>query len=323
MLVLTTLLSGCHLFGNSSSPMDGISAQVRVINAPQGLYGTVIWYQDNFVVEYYANRSDPWFTGRLWSLQKDGTDLKELPIPLLDGCERGKVSDPLLLLNGSLAYINDCLLPDKHVPQLSMHSYDFASKQTTPLLGYILPFVQSPSGGYSFRPDMTYGITSDGNGVTLEEQMYWLRPDGAEKIDLGFPQAWGGEFRPDGEMIAFLAAPEQGRSGVARLDSVYNLYLMDAEGQNVRPLVKHLRHPAGPAWSPDGQWIAFRSERTGIPFQEGIWLVHVDTGETKLLVRGSFGKPSWSPNGEEIVAVRYSNDPYAETSVLTLIKVAR
>lgn len=204
-----------------------------------------------------------------------------------------------------------------------MHSYDFASKQTTPLLGYILPFVQPPSGGYSFRPDMTYGITSDGNGVTLEEQMYWLRPDGVEKIDLGFPQAWGGKFRPDGEMIAFLAAPEQGRSGVARLDSVYNLYLMDAEGQNVRPLVKHLRYPEGLAWSPDGQWIAFRSKRTDIPFQDGIWLVHVDTGETKLLVRGSFGNPSWSPNGEEILAVRYSNDPYAETNALTLIKVAR
>ena len=63
----------------------------------------------------------------------------------------------------------------------------------------------------------------------------------------------GPEWSPDGRQIAFFSDRE----------GVFNLYVMDADGSNVRPLVAPEHRMPGvadwkPAWSPDGQWIAFQ-----------------------------------------------------------------
>jgi Tol biopolymer transport system component len=79
-------------------------------------------------------------------------------------------------------------------------------------------------------------------------------------------------------------------------------------------------HDSQPAFSPDGERIAFRSERDG----GGIFLMSA-TGEsvTRLLDSGFF--PSWSPDGSEIVVSSTSfdtpTDVGAVTTRLTVVNV--
>ena len=75
---------------------------------------------------------------------------------------------------------------------------------------------------------------------------------------------------------------------------------------------------AQPAFSPDGERIAFRSGRDG----GGIFIMSV-TGEsvTRLLDSGYF--PSWSPDGNEVVVCTTDFDtPTDISSVTTLLKIA-
>ena len=50
-----------------------------------------------------------------------------------------------------------------------------------------------------------------------------------------------------------------------------------------------------PAWSPDGRWLAFRSDRVG---SRGLYVVGVDGRGLRRLGDGS--SPDWSPDGERI-----------------------
>src|SRR5262249_17535046 len=161
--------------------------------------------------------------------------------------------------------------------QLYMMAYDTHTQEGTPLLKYALPSVLVGTGGYSWNPAMTRGITSDGNGRGLTEQLYWIAPDHWDKLNVGFPQAFSPAWSPGGRQIAFFGAPEQGLTGVARSDAVFNLYLMKPDGTNIDPLVQDFYHVASLAWSPDSRWIVFPATFGTLFKEEGLWLIEVGT----------------------------------------------
>src|SRR5205823_13412040 len=77
----------------------------------------------------------------------------------------------------------------------------------------------------------------------------------------------------------------------------WDIYLQRVGGRNPTNLTKD--SPADdtqPAFSPDGERIAFRSERNG----GGIYVMGA-TGESVTRVSDFGYTPSWSPNGEEIL----------------------
>ena len=57
----------------------------------------------------------------------------------------------------------------------------------------------------------------------------------------------------------------------------------------------------GPAISPDGRMIAFRSERGQTP---GIWIKQLDRGDAVRLTSGADGAARFSPDGTRILAIR-------------------
>ena len=78
------------------------------------------------------------------------------------------------------------------------------------------------------------------------------------------------------------------------------LWLIDIASGAARQLTYGTHRNTGPAWSPDGQRIAFVSDRSG---KQQIYLLPVDGGEAQQftdLAQGVNSQPQWSPDGTEI-----------------------
>jgi TolB protein len=80
----------------------------------------------------------------------------------------------------------------------------------------------------------------------------------------------------------------------------YQLIVADADGANARVILESHLPVMSPAWSPDGQWLAYVSFENK---RSSIYVQQVSTG-TRRLVSGRVGingAPAWSPDGHKLV----------------------
>lgn len=89
-------------------------------------------------------------------------------------------------------------------------------------------------------------------------------------------------------------------------DLLGDLYLLDASGGQAKPVTQGMAFDTQPTYSPDGEWIAFVSDRSGA---ENLWLMRADGSEPRQV---SFGdddtvlvSPAWSPDGKSIYVSRF------------------
>src|SRR5262249_43390411 len=147
-------------------------------------------------------------------------------------------------------------------------------------------------------------------------------PDHWDKLNVGFPQAFSAAWSPDGRQIAFFGAPEQGLTGVARSDAVFNLYLMKPDGTNIDPLVQDFYHVASLAWSPDSRWIVFPATFGTLFKEEGLWLIEVGTGKRRLIAPGQFAAPVWSPDGKKLAVIQYYGEYPNQRQQIAIVEIA-
>lgn len=96
----------------------------------------------------------------------------------------------------------------------------------------------------------------------------------------------------------------------ARDDSenpTYQIFTMNADGSNVRQLTDDEFFCVSPAWSSDGQRIAFASNRQATVGSTTLWVMDTDGDNLQPLVlhpqtgRAMFGNhPAWSPDGTKL-----------------------
>jgi Tol biopolymer transport system component len=109
-------------------------------------------------------------------------------------------------------------------------------------------------------------------------------------------------WSPDGKRIAFVRLVRD----VPSYADAHELYVMSAEGRNLRRLTRNSTFDDHPAWSPDGKWIAFARQSPASPVlgdvSFDIWVMRADGSGAKRLTRGRDDEvePAWSPDGKEI-----------------------
>jgi len=136
----------------------------------------------------------------------------------------------------------------------------------------------------------------------------------AEKRPIGFDdmhafKAVGSPvLSPDGSMIAYTV----GYYSSEQKQQFSDIYLMAADGGQVRRLTSHPAVESGISWSPGGKEIAFSAVREGKKSQ--IYVISVGGGEAVKLtdLESGASSPSWSPDGKWIAFYSSLGQKYGE-----------
>ena len=121
-----------------------------------------------------------------------------------------------------------------------------------------------------------------------------MQPDGSGIVKLNAPDgAADASWSPNGHQLAFEADPNG--------DGNLEIFVMNADGTNLRQLTDSPGWDFWPDWFPNGQQIAFTSLRSGVP---NIYVMNVDGSDQHALTNGAeLGcfEPDVSPNGKDVI----------------------
>ncbi|MEO9323030.1 protein kinase [Nocardioides sp. C4-1] len=155
--------------------------------------------------------------------------------------------------------------------------------------------VVSPQGGNRrVITDITVGsardaaIAPDGRLVAYTNNtggIYVVAPDGSGRREAFGDDAFELDFSPDGQRLVFRRSSDQ------------SLWVVGVDGSGLRKLPTALRGdkiPSFPAWSPDGDLIAFSD------FRGTVYTIGADGSDQRIAARNST-YPSWSSDGGLVV----------------------
>ena len=155
---------------------------------------------------------------------------------------------------------------------------------------------------------------SSGDEVDEDEnrhELYVMDADGGDAEQLTKNEALDSDpsWSPDGKRLAFVRADYWGTDQVET-----SLRVIDANGSGDETLLqeKPLVFISSPAWSPDGERIAFsRASFAGERLELTLHVMRSD-GSGLMEVAEQAGQPAWSPDGKRIAFVSLA-DRHGET----------
>jgi tricorn protease len=177
---------------------------------------------------------------------------------------------------------------------MNLFSYDLGSKQTKKLTDYKEYDIKWPSLG----PD---AIVYENGGVLYE---FNLASGKTRHLPI-VVRAEDVETRPEFKSVAqsigsYSLSPSAAR---ALVEARGNIFTVPAEHGSIRTLTTNHSgvHELNPAWSPDGKWIAYLSDKTG----EFELYTRPQMGgeETRVTTDGGVYRygPVWSPDGKKLL----------------------
>jgi tricorn protease len=177
---------------------------------------------------------------------------------------------------------------------MNLYSYDLGSKQTRKLTDYKDYDIKWPSLG----PD---AIVYENGGLLYE---FNLASGKASNIPIqvhGEDIEARAEFKNVGENISNLAlSPSAARVVV---EARGNIFTVPAEHGSARTLTTNNSgvHEMNPAWSPDGKWIAYLSDKTG---EYELYLrPQMGGDEVRITTDGGMYRygPTWAPDSKKLL----------------------
>ncbi len=83
-----------------------------------------------------------------------------------------------------------------------------------------------------------------------------------------------------------------------------DLYTLPIEGGEATPITEGMAFDSQPRYSPDGEWIAFLSDRDG---SENLWIARNDGSDPRKLTKDTdaeYASPAWTHDGEYVIVSR-------------------
>ena len=157
--------------------------------------------------------------------------------------------------------------------------------------------VKEGVGSYAWSPDGTKLV------LTVRDP----EPTDSTKKKSKTPEPW---------VVERLQIKRDGQ-GYLTGDRHTHLYVFDVAARKLTQLTDGRWDESAPAWSPDGRWIAFASNRTEDPdanSDSDVWVVSSDSEKVTDPRRltdypGGDGSPAWSPDGRLIAYVTGTHEP--------------
>jgi Tol biopolymer transport system component len=185
-----------------------------------------------------------------------------------------------------------------------------------PVISGVLRFLEGANSGiaqYSLADNGTLafvqGPVNVVEGANLGSLAIFDDKGNAERIPIAPGMFAGLRASPDARTVAYHSGTEPD----------FNIWLQDLAGKTASRRLTFAGRNSAPVWSPDNQWIAFRSSRDG---EEAIFRQRADgSGAAERLTKpeaGSTHTPhAWSPNGTRLV-YEIEKDQKFELHVLSL-----
>ena len=150
--------------------------------------------------------------------------------------------------------------------------------------------------GASWSPDGQHILFSSNrdNGNT---EVYVMKSDGSEQVNLSKHGGFDGDaqWSPDGQSVVFISDREGDLA----------LYVMSKYGENIKRLsvpMDEEHNYSAPAWSPDGQWIAYRKLNKNV--KADLWVVNLNSNLHQQLTdhpKHNDGQVHWSPDSKTLL----------------------
>jgi TolB protein len=116
-------------------------------------------------------------------------------------------------------------------------------------------------------------------------------------------------YAPDGERIVYRKIVEGpglawDLSTITRNSEVF---VADVDGANEVNLTSNAAFDGWPAWSPDGRWIVFSSNRAGPANVGQLFVVSPDSGDVRKMTEGprGYAQPSWTADSKGLLAYQF------------------
>lgn len=148
-------------------------------------------------------------------------------------------------------------------------------------------------------------------GGGIDERLYRINQGGQpEQIFEDFARATSPSWSADGHGIAFFGTetlPEAGFNPFSSLPGImgqvlypWDLYLMDADGANVRVILSGVVAGSATQWLSQGDRLSFSG---AYKKTDGVWVL--DTRTLALTRVWPYGTPyDWSPDGQQMVVIQ-------------------
>jgi hypothetical protein len=156
------------------------------------------------------------------------------------------------------------------------------------------------------------------DAIPAERGIYVANPDGSDPVRLthGANDAWP-SWAPDGTKIVFSGSADNQSLRTCEPGADFrcptDIYVIDADGTDLTRLTDDPAPEYQPAWSPNGDRIAFVRSSGGTAGEAPlIFAMNVDGSDIRQVSSGEGGSdssPSWSPDGSRItfVGFRFEN----------------